>query len=46
MNFGTMVDGHNDWRISKISEWQILVTHLNNNGPKCREIDGNSKKRV
>ena len=30
MNFGTVVEGRNGWRISKISEWEILVTHLNN----------------
>jgi len=30
MNFGTMLEGHNGWRISKNCEWKILVTHLNN----------------
>jgi len=30
MNFGTVVEGHDGYKISKISEWEILVTHLNN----------------
>ena len=30
MNFGTVVESHNGWRISKNCEWEILVTHLNN----------------
>jgi len=25
-----MLEGHNGCKISKISEWEILVTHLNN----------------
>jgi len=30
MNFGTFVEDHNGCKISKISEWEILLTHLNN----------------
>jgi len=30
MHFGTVVEGHNCWRMSKNCEWEILVTHLNN----------------
>ena len=30
MNFGTVVEGHNGWGISKNCEWEIIVTHLNN----------------
>jgi len=30
MNFGKLVEGHNGCKISKISEWEILVTYLNN----------------
>ena len=26
MNFGTVIDGHNDRKISKNREWEILVT--------------------
>ena len=30
INFGTMIEGHNGCKMSNISEWEILVTHLNN----------------
>jgi len=30
MNFGTLVEGRNGCKISKIPEWEIFVTHLNN----------------
>jgi len=30
INFGTMIEGHNGCKMSNISEWEILVTNLNN----------------
>ena len=30
MNFGTMLEGRNGYKISKFSEHKIFVTHLNN----------------